>query len=211
MEKIVMLTEAEYEEMQYEKKRLLATCFKLKDERDKARSFYEMERGRVQNLWDILNRQAIEEAAIKRNDDFYAWCAEKAAEYERKDEEEWMLDRARFYNNGMNQYANKHNIENTCEEVERYRKYGDGCKHWYSTKLMKECDDEDIEVSITEGWSELAYRFCSRSFVLPSASSDIFNRYFNMATGWKSQRARRFYQTLEKMKEECGSWEEYCR
>ena len=156
MKDVILMTHEEFEELEGRIKDLQA---KLADADWQITSLQYMcssQEERANKLWNVLNGPAIEIAAEERDIEFYDWCAEKAAEYERLDEAEWISDRARFYNNGMAQYAKEHHLENSCEDVVRYRKYGDGCKHWYTTTLLKECDDEEIEVLRTEGWSEIA-------------------------------------------------------
>lgn len=157
---------------------------------------------RINNLWNQLNRPAIEAADKVNKDEFLAWCEKVSRKYEELDEQEWMLDRARFYNNGMCQYAAEHGLERTCEEVERYRKY----EEWDTAVPLK---NENPEA--TEGWSEIAYRFGSSSCVLPHAKHDIFDRYFKKSIGWTSERYRRCYKTFEKMEKDCGSWDEFCK
>lgn len=135
---------------------------------------------RIQHLRDLLNRPAVEALQAKHNKEYYSWCEEIASKYEQLDEEEWLKSRARFYNNRVYDFCKENGISE--EEAYSHRQYYDGIKFWsdsaVSSGLMAECDDMDIDVYKTEGWSDLPYRHIRDwSGILSKAQDDAWNRY----------------------------------
>ena len=120
----------------------------------------------INRLWNELNRPAIEALQAKHDAEFYDWCEEMAEKYEKLDEEEWITDRAKWYNNGLCIYAKTHGCKNTAEvyEDQKYNRcYNVSFENW---------EDEP-----TEGWSNLPYyRTCSSS-ILAYAMDDVWDRY----------------------------------
>lgn len=120
---------------------------------------------RCENLWNQLNRPAIEAAEEAADNEFYDWCDSVAQRYEKLDEEEWMLDKARFYNNGLVNIAKLHQLPNDSEAVKTVLKYYD---------LLMQPYEWDYS---TEGWSDLKYYRGRRSWILQEAYKDAWERY----------------------------------
>ena len=212
MKEMMLLTKEEYEELDNKIKALQA---KLERAGWRVTSLHYLcseQEERANKLWDLLNRPAIEAAAEKRDTEFYDWCAEKAAEYEKLDEAEWISDRARFYNNGMFQYAKAHRLGNSCEEIERYRKYGDGCRHWYTTTLLRECDDEEIEVLKTEGWTELYGKWYRPSrgyepyWMIYDYQNELFHRWCETENNTEKEKIWNLRESLEDLFWDQDTW-----
>lgn len=160
MEKMIMMTETEYEELQNEIEdlgnRLVGTQEDL---------LYEQYR--ADKLWDLLNRPAIEALQAKHDAEYYDWCEEIAEKYDRLDEEEWITDRAKWYNNGLHIYAETYGYKNATEVYED-RKYLRGCD---MTSFC--CWDGES----AEGWSDLPYYRTGNSWIMSRAKDDAWNRY----------------------------------
>ena len=119
-------------------------------------------------FYDAVNRPAIEAAAEAHDIEFYDWCAEKAAEYEKKDEAEWCACQARLYNNGIKHYCACHGV--TEEEAEEDRKWAHQRDYWWTGEK-------------SEGWTELldskickTYSWKGESWILPAAVEDAEER-----------------------------------
>ena len=132
MKYAVMMTQEEYDDLMNQIAGLGADCYDFADKADRHYEWFQLERNRANKLWDLLNRPAIESAAQKHENDFYEWCSLMADKYEKLDEEAWMTERARWYNNGLAVYAEDHHLANV-EEVDQERKYAD---------LLTDPDDE---------------------------------------------------------------------
>ena len=116
---------------------------------------------RVENLWNALNRPAIEAAAQAHEDEFLDWCADKAEEYEKLEFDAWTTNRAQFYNNGRNRFCKMHGIDE--KDYELYARYDE----WHPVVTEEK----------TEGWSDIKYYKYGKSFILSKAMDDIYERY----------------------------------
>jgi len=195
MEKMMMMTEEEYEQLEYDKTRLMATVRKLKMERDDARWAFQHEQTRSQNLWNKLNRPAIEEASAKRENDLYDWCAQKAEEYEEKDFRRWLEEKEYFYNtSGCVEFAQRHNINAVDEDVEDKK-----WELWANKHIIK---------YPTEGWTDLdgmwTHAFGHRNhqcnlkdkdntWILAAAKEDAYNRYQECKNSHDTTNERKYY------------------
>ena len=149
MKHAVIMTQEEYEHLMRRINELEHDCEALS-------WHWEEEEERANKLWNILNRPAIEAAEKKHDDEFYAWCADKAAEYEEKDFDEWVISRAKFYNNGIAKLCSEMNISE--KDVYEDRKYNFGIEYWRDAMnkidLMRLCNDKELEALKSEGWSD---------------------------------------------------------
>lgn len=153
---------------------------------------------RCDSLYDLLNRPAIEMAAENRENEFYEWCSKMADKYNKFDEEEWMLDRARFYNNGKYEYAKNNNLPLTCEAVSQHVKD-------YEDYLFSDDPSWNDLHPKTEGWSDVPrYSSCGGSFILSHARDDAWERYeaHRSETGYAEGPYWEIVKSFDAMKEE---------
>jgi len=159
MKEMVMMTREEYKAFYESFQNLKMKCDLMDVDLSHAQDT-------INRLWNELNRPAIEALQAKHDAEFYDWCEEMAEKYEKLDEEEWITDRAKWYNNGLCIYAKTHGCKNTAEvyEDQKYNRcYNVSFENW---------EDEP-----TEGWSNLPYyRTCSSS-ILAYAMDDVWDRY----------------------------------
>ena len=216
MKEAIILTREEYREfydsfqrIKAEKESANTVCELLKDViKDKDE--------RIKELWEALNRPAIDASVEAHHKEELAWCEKIAKKYEAKDEEEWMTQRAKFYNNGIYEFCKENNVSE--EEAYAHRQYYDKCKFWSNVTIMNECDAQELEYLQTEGWTQLSevHHGLTQSFVLPNAADEVFHENYVIGKGWKSKKARHLWEVFHEMEEDCksitnNSWSEYCR
>ena len=157
----------------------------------------------INRLWNELNRPAIEALQAKHDAEFYDWCDEMAEKYNRLEEEEWLTDRAKFYNNGVYDFCQKKGISE--EEAYAHRQYYDGIKFWSESSINSGLMDEELEATKTEGWSDLPYFKTAPSMILYLALNDVFDRYKKnlKTTGILRGPYWHLWKTFEDMSDEC--------
>lgn len=161
MEKVIMMSEAEYEREQELFAMLESAMMDLEGK-------YSFLQKRCKKLWNELNRPAIEAAVEAHDNEFYAWCEQKAAEYEEQDYKNWCACQARLYNNGIKHYCTCHGV--TEEEAEEDRKWAHQRDYWWTGEK-------------SEGWTELldskickTYSWKGESWILFAAAEDAKER-----------------------------------
>jgi len=192
----VMMTNEEYDAIEI---RIKA----LEYEVDQLDCLFGIERERSALLWDALNRPAIEESARKHEEEFLDWCDEMAEKYEKLDEEEWLTDRAKFYNNGLINIANLHQIPNDCEFAREILKYKD--MWWVPVATWR---DFWYKPGETEGWSDVPHFAGSRlynpdvdSWIMMNAQNDVYGRY-NRASGSEKEKLWKLWISFQDQKRE---------
>lgn len=102
-----------------------------------------METERANNLWDKLNRPAIEAAAKAAEDEYRAWCEEVADKY---DELDWIERMSNKYNNEhISDACKRHNCkpEDLQWKIwsEKYKSKDDLERHgWPEKKTWRQCN-----------------------------------------------------------------------
>ena len=195
MKNMVLLTKEEYDylvgRINYWKHANDETNFKLND----AIHQTWIEAERANNLWNQLNRPAIEALQAKHDAEYYAWCEKVAEKYEELDYQEWCTNKARFYNNGVYDFCEENGISE--EEAYSHRQYYYCTKFW-STKainsgLMDEMDDMEIDVIKTEGWSEIIDHH--NHFATPAWL--YWADHFDLYKGWDTPDSKTAYDDLK--------------
>lgn len=174
MKNMVLLTKEEYDELINRIARAKQATVDVLWRLDSAVLDCCAQQARADHLWDLLNRPVIEATVQKHEEEFLDWCADKAAEYEKKDFDEWVIQKAKFYNNNRRTWCKVHHIPE--EDYERCVKYDD----WlYERRWV--WDEEK-----TEGWTELYRHYGSFDrqyepyFMVYDYMSELFNR------GWEA-------------------------
>jgi len=171
MERIIMMTEAEYAELQDRIKDLSVDLDDQINRKNTMQRMFWLEHQRADKLWNLLNRPAIESLQAKHDAEFYDWCEKIAEKYDQLDEEAWLTDRAKWYNNGLYHYAETYGCKNA-EEVYEDRRYNRGCD-----ESPFGCRDGEP----TEGWSDLPYYKRTHSWILHCELNDIEKRQIKAA------------------------------
>lgn len=161
MKEAIIMTKEEYDHINFRLSDKDEIIRSLNRQLKIARIELRISEERITNLWDTLNRPSIEAAAKEAEDDFYAWCEEKAEEYDELDWIERMDDK-------YNKHHFKHNEDTDWNT-------------WYKYHGVKNDFHEE-----THGWKTKSPHYNSFCFFFDMADTDY--NYSKTSLKWYSDK-----------------------